>query len=146
MTQGPTDQRLLAEYQAGDLNAFETLYARHAKALLAYALGMLGDRNDAEEVLQRVFIAFVRRCPNLPKSTNVKAYLFAGARNSIANMHRDRGRAGDLAIDYEGFLRLREDGDQDVAAALHAEETRRRINRALDRLLDEQREVVLLYT
>jgi len=146
MTQGPTDQHLLVEYQAGDLNAFETLYGRHAKALLAYALGMLGDRNDAEEVLQRVFVAFARRCPRLPGNTNVKAYLFASARNSITNMRRDRNRADTFARDYEVFARLRSNPQQHADAGLEAEETRLRLNGALARLPDEQREVVLLHT
>ena len=146
MTQGHTDQHLLTAYQAGDLNAFETLYARHAKALLAYAIGMLGDRNDAEEVLQQVFIAFVARCPKLPANTNVKAYLFASARNRVVNVHRGRSRADNFAREYEVFARLRDNPEPHVGAALEAEDARRSLNGALARLPDEQREVVLLHT
>ena len=146
MIQGPTDQHLLTAYQAGDLDAFETLYARHAKALLAYALGMLGNRDDAEEILQHIFVAFAARCPKLPPNTNVRAYLFTCARNSIVNVHRNRSRADKFAREYEVLARLRSNPQQYVDAGLEAEETRRKLNAALARLSEEQREVVLLHT
>jgi len=146
MTQGPTDQHLLTAYQAGDLNAFETLYARHATALLAYAIGMLGDRNEAEEALQQVFSAFVARCPKLPPNTNVRAYLFASARNRIVSVHRSRSRADNFTREYEVFARLRNNHPPQADAGLEDEDTRRRLNGALARLPHEQREVVLLHT
>lgn len=146
MTQGPTDQHLLAAYQQGNLDAFETLYARHAKALLAYAIGMLCDRNDAEEVLQQVFIAFVARCPKLPANTNVKAYLFASARNRIVNVRRSSSRADNFAREYEVFARLRNNPEPHAGAGLEAQETRIKLNGAQARLPDEQREVMLLHT
>jgi len=140
-----TDQGLLAAWQQGDVAAFERLYARHSPALLAYAIGMLGSRDAAEEVLQQVFIGFVAVSPRLPGNTNVRAYLFAGARNRIMNLHRDRQRAEGLAAGYEALARPRTDlnpGPDPV----EAEEMRAALNAALARLPADLREPVLLHT
>ena len=48
--------RLLAQIGAGDRAAFREVYARYSGSLLALALRMLGDRSEAEEALQDVFV------------------------------------------------------------------------------------------
>jgi RNA polymerase sigma-70 factor (ECF subfamily) len=145
MTPGQTDQDLLAGYRAGDLSAFETLYARYAKAMLAYAIGMLGHRSDADEVLQEVFIAFVGRAGSLPPDTNVKAYLFTSARHRIMNVRRSNQRKANSAAEYK-ILAGRRAGIDPPDSDLQAEESRQRLNRALQRSSDEEREAVLLHT
>jgi len=141
-----SDQNLLAAYQQGEHRAFETLYARYAQAVLAYALGMLGERDRAEDVLQQVFIGFVKQAPTLPRNTCVKAYLFAAARNRITNIRRDRDRAETFAAGYELFVQRRSVPGPDAAAAAQADEVRGRLNAALARLAEEEREVILLHT
>ncbi|MGH7266382.1 MAG: sigma factor [Candidatus Rokuibacteriota bacterium] len=48
--------------QAGDLRAFETLYARHHRAVFGYLVRSLADRHAAEDLLQEAFLrVFVHR-------------------------------------------------------------------------------------
>ena len=147
-----TDQGLLIAYQQGDVGAFETLYDRYAQAVLAYALGMLRDGDAAEEMMQQVFIGFIKRVPALPPNTNVKAYLFTAARNRIINLRRDRERADELArnVSREMLARLRQ-GQSPAAEPgfsddSEAEAVRRALNAALAGLSDDEREVVLMRT
>ena len=50
------DDRLVARLRAGDPDAFEALYRRHASTIFGLALRMLQNRSDAEDLLQEIFL------------------------------------------------------------------------------------------
>ena len=143
---GTTDENLLAAFRGGDAQAFETLYARHARALSAYLLGMLADKAAVDEIIQQVFIGFISRAGSLPPDSSVRGYFFASARNRLANFHRSHARSQTLEKNYEILARARSDDHTDAAAALETEEIRSRLNQALAELAGGEREVVLLHT
>jgi len=139
-----TDTQLLAAYRDGSLEAFEELYHRHARAVLPFLVGMIGDRDAAEDVLQQTFTAFALKARVLPDETNPRAYLLTSARNAWINRLRARGRDERLAGAYGVLARRRADAPSAPGSGLDAEETRRRLNGALAELPDGEREVVLL--
>jgi RNA polymerase sigma-70 factor (ECF subfamily) len=139
-----SDRDALKALQAGDRGAFERIYARHATPLLTYLVGMVGDRDQAEELLQNVFIGFARRASSLRAGTDVRAYLFASARNAVINLYRGRTRRVRFEKDYELFVRRRADAPDDGLSHLEQEELRARLNRAVAGLPAPQTEVVLL--
>lgn len=51
-----TGSSLLPAISRGDLAAFETLYDRHSSTLYALLLRILGNPDDAQEVLQEAFV------------------------------------------------------------------------------------------
>src|SRR4029453_13377090 len=55
------DVALMAGISAGDPAALEALYERHAGAVFALCLRVLGDRSEAEEVLEDVFFELWQR-------------------------------------------------------------------------------------
>jgi RNA polymerase sigma-70 factor (ECF subfamily) len=55
------DIRLMERMVARDANAVGELYDRHSRLLFGLVLRILGHRNDAEEVLQEVFMAVWNR-------------------------------------------------------------------------------------
>jgi len=140
------NHNLLSAYQGGDLRAFERLYTQYAPRLLGYALSLLGDRDGAEDILQKVFTAFIRRAPQLPPETRVGTYLFAAARNHIANAYRSRERGERFARNYEVFVRCRSLGSDDPAENAETGELLQEINGALAHLSVKERDVILLRT
>jgi RNA polymerase sigma-70 factor (ECF subfamily) len=83
------DERLLAQVAEGDHAAFEALYRRYARPVLALAQRRLGDAGKAEEALQEAFISVWRSASTYrPERGAAVAWLYAVARNAIA----DRGR------------------------------------------------------
>ena len=54
------EARLLAQAGAGDRTAFRQLYARYSAPLFSLAMRMVGDRSEAEEVLQDTFVKIWR--------------------------------------------------------------------------------------
>ncbi len=138
------EAELLAAYQSGDALAFEQLYDLHASSVLTYLVGMLGNRDGAEETLQLVLTKFAERARQVPLETNVRAYLLTSARNAVVNRIRSRGRQERFAQGY-GILVRRRSGGPNPGAGIEQDERCRQLNEALAALPDSEREVVLLH-
>src|SRR5439155_20548837 len=52
-----SDERLIALIRSGNECAFEHLFERYRSRLLGFCRHMLGSKEDAEDVLQEVFVA-----------------------------------------------------------------------------------------
>ena len=50
------EANLVARCREGDLDAFETIYRRHSPSLYNLAFRMVGDRAEAEDLLQEIFL------------------------------------------------------------------------------------------
>ena len=81
----PGTDPLLLGLAAGDERAFAALYDRFAARMYRVALRILGCREDAEDVVQEVFLATVRSRERLDDVRDLTAYLFA-------SLHRAAGR------------------------------------------------------
>jgi RNA polymerase sigma-70 factor (ECF subfamily) len=64
------------QYQQYDDEAFEQLFKSHFKALHAYANVILKDEDDAEEIVQNMFLKFWEKRDLLHIQTSLKAYLY----------------------------------------------------------------------
>lgn len=92
----PTEQDdlagLPAALAAGCERAFATVYDRFGERLVRTALGILGHRQDAEDVVQEVFAALVRSRRRLVDVNDLPAYLFASLRRQAARRAARRCR------------------------------------------------------
>jgi len=85
-----TDDKLIDKLRKGDVDAFDEVYRRYAGKLFAFALKYLKSREDAEELVQSVFLKVWENQANLKKETSFKSYLFTIAYNEICNLFRKR--------------------------------------------------------
>jgi RNA polymerase sigma factor (sigma-70 family) len=92
-----TDERLVAALRRGDEKAFEAIYDRHHRALLGFCRHMLGSHEEAEDALQRVFVAAHRHLSDGTAPINLKPWLYTIARNRCLSMLRARRET--LALD-----------------------------------------------
>ncbi|MFW5821729.1 MAG: RNA polymerase sigma factor, partial [Bacteroidota bacterium] len=74
-----SDNKLLQEMQADNMLAFDTLYKRYHKRLFHFANSILKSKEDAENIVQEVF---VRLWENRHKIEKVRPYLFRVAYNT----------------------------------------------------------------
>ena len=90
------DERLIALTRRGQHAAFETLFSRYHSRLLSFCRHMLGSREDAEDVLQEVFVAAFNAVLADDRPINVRPWLYRIARNRSLNHLR---RASAIGVD-----------------------------------------------
>jgi RNA polymerase sigma-70 factor (ECF subfamily) len=137
-----SDEALMQAWSAGEMAAFEALYARHRATLYRFLLRTLGHTAGAEELFQetwaRVIAARTRWRPEAKFST----WLLQIAHNLTVD-HWRRQRPEDT--DSEQTLAQIDAPDHERPdAQLSTFEQRRRLMRALESLPTEQREAFLL--
>ena len=90
-----TDAKLLTQLQAGDDRAFEALFRRHYDRTYHILYRLLGNRADAEDVAQQVFLRLYQsphRVRLQGDETNVAGWLYRVAVNTGYNTLRSRSR------------------------------------------------------
>lgn len=73
---GTSDAALVRRVQAGDTGAYADLVARYRDRLGRYAVHMLGNREDAEEVLQDAFVRAYRSLERCDDPERFGAWLY----------------------------------------------------------------------
>src|SRR2546430_12837512 len=73
---GTSDAALVRRVQTGDTGAYAGLVARYRDRLGRYALHMLGNREDAEEVLQDAFVRAYRSLARCDDPERFGAWLY----------------------------------------------------------------------
>lgn len=89
---GLPDAVLAARIAQRDVAAFELLVRRYSEGVLGLAVRMLGDRGEAEDVVQDVFITVWRRIPELADPAALRGWLFQIARRQCLIVLRRRRR------------------------------------------------------
>jgi len=84
---------------------FEALFREHFPALMAFSRKILGDEDDAREVVQGVFIRLWEKRESLDDFASLKSYLFTSVHNRSLNVVRDRKKFSDAEVpDVAGSL------------------------------------------
>jgi len=104
------DRPLVESARAGDFTAFEGLVARHERRLFAVAYRILGNRHDAEEVVQQTFLTVVEHLAEFRGDARFGTWLARIATNHALALLRRRS--------VRETLPLREDAPADSYADL----------------------------
>lgn len=103
------DEELIAATLAGDGEAFAVLVRKHRPPLLAMACRILGQREEAEDVLQDVFMSVHAHLSRFRGESKLSTWLYSIALNRVRNQIRRRGNRTTVSLDAgqeEGAIRL----------------------------------------
>src|SRR4051812_46679825 len=87
---GRSDERLVATAKDGDERAFETLYERHAPAILRYCRSVLRSTQEAEDVKQEVFVLAISALRRGAEPDAFRPWLYRVAHNACMSHLRVR--------------------------------------------------------
>ncbi|HVA22588.1 MAG TPA: sigma-70 family RNA polymerase sigma factor [Candidatus Micrarchaeia archaeon] len=140
---GASDADLVRRVRAGDELALDQLFRRYAGQCLAIAAGLLGDAQQAEDVVQETFVRLWQHARTLdPGDGTVGGWCCRVARNRAIDELRARRARPQLALGVppEGPTH----DHVDTAAEALRRIRQREVRSALDQLPEPQREAVTL--
>jgi len=129
-----TDQQLVSAANRGDRQAMTALYQRYRDWVYAFALHLCGNAEDAQDVLQDVFLYLFDKFPGFELGCRMKTFLYPVVRNLSLSAIRKRGRL--VPLDAAAG-QAQPDAQQDAAARLEFAEL-------VADLPEVEREIVIL--
>jgi len=141
-----SDTQLLLELQAGDATSFEALFLRHYARVYSVLYRLLGNRADAEDLAQQVFLKLYHAPERLhiqADQSNVAGWLYRVAVNEGYNTLRSQKRrtARQKRFWRRWFL---SDPSPDPARLAETQDTQARVRQVLCELKPRQAKLLLL--
>jgi RNA polymerase sigma-70 factor (ECF subfamily) len=143
-----SDEALMAQVREGDLRKLAILFERHHRPLYNFFVHMNGDPDLSEDLVQDVFFRLLRYRHTYDEQRPFSAWMYQVARN--ASYDHAQKRRGELQLVTEAD----EDEDRparepvslepDAEQRLRKSQEVRLLKKALDRLPDDKREVLIL--
>ena len=135
-----SDAYLVRKARAGDSQAFGVLVGRYMRAAYAVSLSVTGRHVDAEDAAQEAFMVALARLDDCRNPDRFAGWLMTIVRNRARNLvRREVLRVTDVVPETAAAR-----GRTPEKEAEHTE-LRERLERALRRLPEVQREIVLLH-
>jgi RNA polymerase sigma factor (sigma-70 family) len=134
------DELLKWKLRRGSIEAMSRVYEKYLDSMLTLAMGLLHNADEAQDVVQDVFVSFVRCMGDFRVRGSLRAYLAT----SVVNRVRDRMRR---CRQYAGYLDSHQDlqpeADRPDELIVGSEEAQR-LSRAMTQLPQDQKEAIVL--
>ncbi len=134
-----TDEASKAELD----RAFSDLYKSHLRDVYSYSYYRVGNHHDAEDLTEQTFLQAYKHFERARRESDgrpLRPWLIRIAHNLAANLHRDRSRRPEAALDAIEPPSHPHDTEQIVAGR----EQLRAVLRRLDDLSEERREALIM--
>jgi len=133
-------EELVAQCQAGNVEAFETLYHQHAARLYTLACRMAGSPEDGEDLLQEIFLQAYRKLGSFKGDAAIGTWLYRLALNHCLDYVRSRqAKMNKLTDTLDADTSIQPTARRDTPIA------RLDLERAVERLPDGCREAFVLH-
>lgn len=84
------DKELIGALKKGDIQAFDKIYYKYSRKLFVFSLRFLKDRDEVEDMIQKVFTVIWERKEHLNEGKSLEGYLFKIVRNEIYDQMKMR--------------------------------------------------------
>ena len=143
----PTDTELAARVAHGEVAALELLFQRHAQALQRFVMRSIPNIQNAEDVVQDVFVKIAECAGSFRGTSSFRTWMFTLALNLVRSQRRRS------AVETHATERLQMDARHalpsaqrnDPAAGAEQRELLAKVDRAIAGLAEPERETFLLY-
>ena len=151
-TMPDADAELMLRFQAGEVDAFETLFVRHSPSVVRFAFRFVHDREVAEELAQETFLRVHDAGPAYRPEAKFTTWLYRIATNVCLNeIRRPRYKLAHQSLDStpagnpDAFpLEIEDPHTAGADVRLERDALGRVIRKALSRLPEKQRLAFIL--
>ena len=81
-----TDDKLAALLRQGDQYAYTEIFERYKVLLYRHAYRLLGDEDEANDIISDLFLALWQKRENLNPQVSLSAYLYGSVRNRVFDL------------------------------------------------------------
>ena len=125
------DTELLDALKQGDETAFNTLFTKHWKKIYAVAYHRLGDEQDADDLVQELFISLWERRADIVIKGSIENYLMGALKFKVISRIRSQAVKEKVFEQMQHRMTEVEQTDSEVLDYVKLEET---LNEALQSL------------
>jgi RNA polymerase sigma-70 factor (ECF subfamily) len=146
---GGRESALVQRCAAGDETACGELVAEHQRMVVQLAVNLLGDRDEALDLSQEVFLRVFRTIHRFRGQSSLRTWIYRIALNQARNRHRfwrRRHRADQVSLDQHIAAHgdFESGGEAGPDRVLAQKQLAEQLQRALDELPFDQRSVIVL--
>lgn len=135
---------LTRQAAAGDKEASRRLVAAHQAAVYRYALALVRHRQDAEDVLQEVFLSFLKHAHGFRGDSSLRTWLLTITRHTAFRLRKTTARRQEEHVDLEQLGLAAGWGSANPERAAMSAEDHNRLKRALGAIGADDREILIL--
>jgi RNA polymerase sigma-70 factor (ECF subfamily) len=144
-----SERVLLSRLRRGDPEAFETLVREHQDRVFDFCVRMLGDREEANDLVQEIFVSVHQNLGKFREDSKLSTWIFRISKNQCINRlkylkRRGRGRSDEYEEVGEGALSDAMGAPPTPDAALESARERARVQWAITQLEPDARMLVAL--
>jgi RNA polymerase sigma-70 factor (ECF subfamily) len=146
---GGQEAALIQRCAAGDEAACTELVGEHQRMVVQLAMNLLGDRDEALDLSQEVFLRVFRTIHRFRGQSSLRTWIYRIAVNQARNRHRfwrRRHRADQVSLDQHVAVHgeFQSGGELTPDRMLAQKQLAERLNHALDHLPFDQRTAIIL--
>jgi RNA polymerase sigma-70 factor, ECF subfamily len=146
---GGRESALVQRCTSGDESAYTELLAEHQRMVIQLAVNLLGDRDEALDLSQEVFLRVFRTIQRFRGQSSLRTWIYRIVVNQARNRQRfwrRRHRADQVSLDLHiaAHGELPSSGTAGPDRVLAQKELASRLEHALDHLPFDQRTVIVL--
>ena len=139
------DRELVRRSQRGEQEAFGELVQRHQDKIYNFVFRSCGHAEDAGDITQRVFINAFRKIDTFKGDSAFSTWIYRIAFNQFISFRRERRhREASLTPRDEEGAGIEPAEDRSPSEPMESEETRKKVQQAIDLLEEEDRRIILL--
>jgi RNA polymerase sigma-70 factor, ECF subfamily len=126
-----------------DIIEFTLIFNRFKTKVYNYVLKMIRNKMASEDIVQNVFLKFYENMNIIRNKNSINFWIFKTARNEVYAYFRMKKVRGDQ-FNIEDSDDIEIISDYDINSLIEMNETKEIINKELDSMAPEQREVFIL--
>jgi RNA polymerase sigma-70 factor, ECF subfamily len=139
-----SDLELFLALKRGQPSALEQIYDRHGDNLYGLAFRILKNQQEAEDLIQEVFVGLWRNCTYKPERGSLKSFLMLVVRSRAIDRLRSRKPAPALLEPWTELLAAKDDTTNTPLNKAVSGEISQRVQKALSALPTNQRQALEL--
>lgn len=135
------DTNLIGLIKSGNKQAFDEVFLKHFKSLHAYAFAIIKEKDDAEEIVQNVFVRIWTKREQLKTDGFLKPFLYRSVHNESLNYLKHQKVRSNFNVHYAEAVK---NDAGNLNTEIMATELQRNIHSAINELPEKCRNIFQL--